>query len=634
MPVLGRTLHDYAVGELAYTTRCLFAHGELDAIRLWRWWPRHFASDLWRLLRGDERALPPRLIAAEAAGLARGPWLLWRSRRNRPAVPALLPSRERPTHPDVTKPPPAAGDESPSLSVVIASRNRRDRLRQVLMALAQQTYPLECFEAVVVIDGSTDGSAEMVRQLALPYRVKVLEQTNRGLAATRNRGAREATHDLVVFLDDDIFPEPGFLAEHARAHDERSGHVALGYYPPFLSERSFWAYAVRAWWEDHFRRKAEPAHQWTYIDYADGNCSMSRAVLFDAGGYDESFRGRRQDWELGIRLLERGVRFAYHPLARGSHHLDTSFATAIRQARQEAKDDVLLARKHPRVRGQLPLAGDAGPGPAASRRVRLVYSRPAVAEALVRAGPATADRLELLRLRPQWHRQVHRLLRLSYLLGIARGAPLGLCVRGVPGPGVGGGITRQRARLARFNRPDHGAAGRGRDAAARRLPRPGVGRNSCDEHRRSVGLDRDHRSGRARAAVAGADGDPPVRSDGSGSPSAGQTTAEKRDGAAGSTVRSRLCAARERRAPKGKHALPHEPRQAGSPTCAPRFPGDEGSAGGVSLPRLRGFAALQPRGVARADHVAGVKGPLDQVQHGRVGDRAAPCSGRGRPRAS
>ena len=139
MPVLGRTLHDYAVGELAYTTRCLFAHGELDAIRLWRWWPRHFASDLWRLLRGDERALPPRLIAAEAAGLARGPWLLWRSRRNRPAVPALLPSRERPTHPDVTKPPPAAGDESPSLSVVIASRNRRDRLRQVLMALAQQT---------------------------------------------------------------------------------------------------------------------------------------------------------------------------------------------------------------------------------------------------------------------------------------------------------------------------------------------------------------------------------------------------------------------------------------------------------------------------------------------------------------
>lgn len=414
LPVLRRTLHNYTVGEFAYTTRCLLGHGELDVLRLWRWWPRHLAVDLWRLRRGDDRAIPLGLIAAEAAGIPRGPWTLWRSRFRRPANPPL-PSRSK--EPQAGEPRVAAGGEAPMLSVVIASRNRRERLREVLATLARQTYPPERFEVVLVLDGSTDGSAEMVRGLELPYPVKLLEQENRGLAATRNRGAREATHEIVVFLDDDIVPEPGFLAEHARAHQGRDGHVALGYYPPVLAEQSLWAYAIRAWWEDHFRRKAEPAHQWTYIDYADGNCSMPRGLLFGCGGYDEDFKGRRQDWELGIRLLQRGVTFDYHPRARGAHHLATGFATALRHARQEAKDDVLLGRKHPQVRGQLPVAGEAGPGPGAPRRVVLLYRRRDAAEAVLRAGPAAADRLERLRLRPQWHRLAHRLLRLSYLAG-------------------------------------------------------------------------------------------------------------------------------------------------------------------------------------------------------------------------
>jgi GT2 family glycosyltransferase len=424
LPVLRRTLHNYTVGEFAYTTRCLLTHREPGVLRLWRWWPRHLRSDLGRLRRGEERALPLELILAEAAGIPRGPWKLWRSSRSRRDIPALE-LRPRPATEERAPGPPRVviGAEPAPLSVLIASRNRRDRLRTVLESLTAQSYPSDSFETVVVLDGSTDGSSEMVRSLELPYRVKLLEQDNKGLAATRNRGTREAANPIVVFLDDDIVPERDFLAAHGDAHRRRDEHVALGYYPPVIDEPSLWAYTVRAWWEDHFRRKAERVHQWTYIDFSDGNCSLPREVLLGCGGYDETFKGRRQDWELGIRLLGGGVTFSYHPRARGSHYLDTSFATALRHAHQEARDDVLLGLKHPQMRGQLPIGGEAGPGPGVPRRAMLLYRRPDAADAMLRSGSTALENLERARLRPRWHRLAHRLLRLSYLQGITEALP-------------------------------------------------------------------------------------------------------------------------------------------------------------------------------------------------------------------
>jgi GT2 family glycosyltransferase len=422
---LRRTLFGYTTGEFAYTTRCLVGHGELGTLKIWRWWPRHLAGDLWRWLRADERALPLDMILAEAAGIPRGPWKLWRSRRSRRDAPPLETIGEGPrSDGERATAPHGPTLEAPRLSVVIASRNRRERLRQVLAALAEQRYPADRFEAVVVLDGSRDGSADMVRSLELPYRLALLEQDHSGVATCRNRGAREAAHPIVLFLDDDVVPEPDFLAAHTAAHERRGERVALGYYPPFLESPSSWGYSVRAWWEDHFRRKAEPDHQWTYVDYADGNVSLPKALLFRCGGgYDETFSGRRQDWELAIRLLREGAQFTYHPRARGRHYLDARFETTLRHARQEGRDDVRLASKHPHVKGQLPLAGVAEPAGGNSGGVLLAQARRASTESALRAGPAALDAIERLRLRAIAQSLGHRLHWLSYLLGVSDALP-------------------------------------------------------------------------------------------------------------------------------------------------------------------------------------------------------------------
>jgi hypothetical protein len=110
------------------------------------------------------------------------------------------------------------------------------------------------------------------------------------------------------------------------------------------------------------------------------------------------------------------VKWSYHPLAKGLHYLDSRFSTSLRHARQEARDDVLVATKHPRVKGQLPLVR---PGPAIPRAGRVVYANPRAAEALLRTGVVVLDRLEQLRLRRRWNRLAHVLLRCSYMLGVA-----------------------------------------------------------------------------------------------------------------------------------------------------------------------------------------------------------------------
>jgi glycosyltransferase involved in cell wall biosynthesis len=400
---LRRIVSDYGVSSSAFAARRLGRHRDPSALRIltW-WWLEHGPSDLAALVRGRPARLPARAIAAELAGTLRGPWALMRSRRSRREIAPLAAAKApKPAHPALV----AVGAEPASFSVVVPSRDRRDSLRRLLESLAAQRFPAHRTEVVVVLDGSTDGSAELVRSLALPYRLTMVETEGEGVAVARNRGLHEASEPLVLFLDDDIVPEPGCLAAHALAHREApTDRVVLGYCPPVVGE-SWWGQMVRAWWEDHYRRKLEPRHRWTYYDFVTGNTSLARSLLLDLGGFDELFGARHEDWELAVRLLERGASFTFCADTTAPHHLDTSFPRAARHQRLEASGDVLLGRRHPTIVGQLPLAGFANGLPAAT-------------EEGVRRGLVRAERLERLRLRTRWRRQATTVLRDAYVLGL------------------------------------------------------------------------------------------------------------------------------------------------------------------------------------------------------------------------
>src|SRR5262245_35010670 len=103
------------------------------------------------------------------------------------------------------------------ISVVIATYNRRALLARSLQTVFEQDLPSDQYEIIVVIDGSNDGTLEMLSQWEPRCGFRVLCQENLGQAAARNAGINAARGRLVLFLDDDILVPPHLLRTHVAA---------------------------------------------------------------------------------------------------------------------------------------------------------------------------------------------------------------------------------------------------------------------------------------------------------------------------------------------------------------------------------------------------------------------------------
>ena len=110
-----------------------------------------------------------------------------------------------------------AADTDPiELSIIIPTYDRAKRLRACLESLSRQTQPVGDWEVVVVVDGSTDGTREMLAGLATPYRLKVCEQDHHGTGAALNRGVAAASGGHCLFLGDNVVADPALVAATGR----------------------------------------------------------------------------------------------------------------------------------------------------------------------------------------------------------------------------------------------------------------------------------------------------------------------------------------------------------------------------------------------------------------------------------
>ena len=232
-----------------------------------------------------------------------------------------------------------------TISVVVPTYNRVARLRHVIGALEQQQYPADAYEVIVVSDGSSDGTLAYLEALSSTMRLRSFSQSNRGPAAARNVGVDKAVGELIVFIDDDVVPDAGLLAEHVRAHHEADREVVvLG---PLLTPEGF---AMVPWvrWEQEMLMKQyrallrgdwEPSARQFYT----GNASLRRSHILAAGGFDENFR-RAEDVELAYRLAARGLGFVFTMKAAGRHYAERSYRSWLDGAYTYGRNDVIFAR--------------------------------------------------------------------------------------------------------------------------------------------------------------------------------------------------------------------------------------------------------------------------------------------------
>jgi glycosyltransferase involved in cell wall biosynthesis len=236
----------------------------------------------------------------------------------------------------------------PGFSVVIPTYRRRRSLERVLAGIRDQQYPSDRLEVIVVNDGGDDGTVEMVRSLEIGFRLRVLEQPNLGPGAARNLGVEHAASPFVLFLDDDVVPTRGLVAEHASVHRDSRDLVVMGSMLGDGRERMPW---LR--WESVTLAKQYDAMEAglfrpTPWQFYTGNASLLREHVVRAGGFDPRFR-RAEDIELGFRLERLGLTFAFQRNAEGRHLSRRSYTAWLDAARQYGRNDVLFGKITERV---------------------------------------------------------------------------------------------------------------------------------------------------------------------------------------------------------------------------------------------------------------------------------------------
>jgi glycosyltransferase involved in cell wall biosynthesis len=234
------------------------------------------------------------------------------------------------------------------LSVVIPTYNRGQVLPRTLPRIFAQDFPAGDSEVIIVVDGSTDGSVEYLRTLRSACDCRIIEQQNRGQAAARNAGIRIARGDIVLFLDDDILCESNLFSAHMAAH--RGNDRTLVFGPVLVAPESPPSVATemtRRRYEKYYGALASCGSLWPDGIRVVPNTSVSRTVICDAGGFDESLFRAHEDIDLGFRLWEAGVTFRYHPEIISHQLFVKSSDQIVEDERWDGRSEVLLARKHP-----------------------------------------------------------------------------------------------------------------------------------------------------------------------------------------------------------------------------------------------------------------------------------------------
>lgn len=239
------------------------------------------------------------------------------------------------------------------LSVVIPTYNRCAILQKTLHALCRQEGAND-LEIIVVDDGSTDATSQVVAAEAAlaPVRLQCITQPNSGAAAARNCGVREASGEIVLFLDDDVIGSPVLIAEHVRAHARHPLPTAaiLGFegLSPGLPATPINLHHVVYNW-DSLRDGQEV--DWRY--FLTGNISVKRSFLLDHQLFFDETLSCFQDLELGYRCWKQGMRIIYSARASVEHYHDLSFEGALRLDRKYGEALAMVHHKHPELRRKL-----------------------------------------------------------------------------------------------------------------------------------------------------------------------------------------------------------------------------------------------------------------------------------------
>ena len=230
-----------------------------------------------------------------------------------------------------------SGARWPRISVVVCTYNGSRTIRDCLEGLLRLEYPN--FEVIVVNDGSTDTTADIVEQ----YGFRLISTKNYGLSCARNTGLKAATGEIVAYLDDDAYPDPHWLT-YLAATFMHTIHAGVG--GPNLPPPGDGPIA-----ECIANAPGGPVHVLLSDQEAEHipGCNMAfrKAALQAIRGFDPQFRIAGDDVDVCWQLQQKGWTLGFNPAAIVWHHRRNSVRAYWKQQLNYGKAEALLERKWP-----------------------------------------------------------------------------------------------------------------------------------------------------------------------------------------------------------------------------------------------------------------------------------------------
>jgi glucosyl-dolichyl phosphate glucuronosyltransferase len=222
------------------------------------------------------------------------------------------------------------------VSIIIPTFNRCESLRETIQSLKRQQFSSSIqVELIIVNNNSSDRTQEVVEEEALssPFRILHAFESRQGISAARNRGIQESAGEYILFTDDDVIVQPGWIQAYYTLFQDYKADCASGKIVPL------WGKQPEAWILD-------PALQdslggvFALLDHGDkikvfdqmdmnffygASMGFRKSTLRELGGFREDMglvgnkRLYGEDTEMAIRFFKAGKKMVYAPDAQVHH---------------------------------------------------------------------------------------------------------------------------------------------------------------------------------------------------------------------------------------------------------------------------------------------------------------------------
>lgn len=174
-------------------------------------------------------------------------------------------------------------------------------------------------EILVIDDGSTDNSASIIEK----YNVKLIKhETNKGLAEARNTGIKNASGDILIFVDVDAYADPKLIESllEGYSNEKVAGVGGQGIESNIQNVYDLWR-KLHASQSSGDKIIKNGGTLWGL------SSSFKRNVLIEVGGFDPFYKTNAEDVDIGIRIKNKGYHLVYMPAAKVYHQRTDNFKT-------------------------------------------------------------------------------------------------------------------------------------------------------------------------------------------------------------------------------------------------------------------------------------------------------------------